>query len=202
MNFHSLIPLRVIALLIAFGSSNAFAFDFDYTYIQINNVIATDVSAGGYINYSGIGIDGSYELANNLSVIANVESGSYERVRSETYGELEFDNRELGIGLALHSAIDNKADLVINGSLFRNDQENTLVRDYDIGYNVQARIRYALADKIEIGANFTQINIFEHTGNSMGAEAFLRISPWLSVGSSFSSSADRDTLIFKLRFVF
>ena len=98
--------------------------------------------------------------------------------------------------------LNNKTDVVINGSLIRNDQENTLVRDYDIGYNVQARIRYALAKQIEIGANFTQVNIFEHTGNSVGADAFLRISPWLSVGSSFSTSEDIDTLIFKLRFIF
>ena len=200
MKSHQLI--RVIALLIMLSSSNVIASDFDYTYIQINSVIATDVSAGGYINYSGIGIDSSYKLANNLSVIAGIESGSYERVASEEYGALEFDNFNIGFGLALHSAINNKTDVVINGSLTRNDQENILVRDYDIGYNVQARIRYALAKQIEIGANFTQVNIFEHTGNSVGAEAFLHISPWLSVGSSFSTSEDIDILIFKLRFVF
>ena len=89
MKSHPLNLLRVIALLIMLGSSNVFASDFDYTYIQINSVIATDVSAGGYINYSGLGIDSSYKLANNLSVIAGIESGSYERVASEEFGALE-----------------------------------------------------------------------------------------------------------------
>ena len=212
MKSHPLNLLRVVALLIMLGSSNAFASDFDYDYIEINNVISTDISAGGYINYSGLSIEGSYKLANNLSVTAGFEFGTYERPRFEIYEEIDIDATQQNFGLALHSAINNKIDIVIHGSLIRNVQESfvvvtfqenrDLIRDYDIGYNVQARVRYALADQIEIGANFTQVNIFEHTGNSVGAEAFLHLTSWLSVGGSYSTSQDIDTLIFKLRFLY
>lgn len=169
----------------------ASASEFNYNYVQIGHVSSTDDSLGVNIDYSAVGISGSFEIDDDFALTASFASGSYD--------DIPVDTNDLSAGITFHTAINPDVDIFINGSLVQVGLETPIGDDDDSGTGGQAGIRHIVTDDAEFDAYFSQVSIFNETSNAIGFGLRINISKALSLRLGYSTGDNVEGTSVKLR---
>lgn len=194
MASRSFISFCTLTALSAPGLPNAVAADFSYHYAQISHVSATDDSLGMAIDFSAIGVSGSYEINKDMAITAGYFSGSYR--------PLPIDSRDLEAGITLHMPISHLADFALNASLLQSELQTPFGDADDNGHRFKAEVRYHIGHRMELDAFFSQLKIFNDTDNMTGIELLAGISPNLSLAAGYSLGDNANSLLLGLRLEF
>lgn len=191
MKHHFFISQGVFITIFSLFSAHASASSFNYNYIEIGHASSTNDSLGVNIDYSAIGIGGSYALNEDTALTAMYISGSYD--------DIPIDTNESRLGLTVHHAINNKLDVLVSASYLQAELETSVGNADDTGYNLTAGLRHIVTDSAEFDAYFSQVSLFDNNNSALGLGIRVNLSKALSLRLGYSTGDNVDSISMKLR---
>ena len=194
---------NIFAAIILSASTVSFSKDISYDYIQgtyTSLSVDTNTSAGN-LTADGFGVSGSFSIAPVISITAG-----YEKTGSERTQNIEVNTTELNFGITIHHSVANSMDIFGNFSILKGNVEanNNLVtvEDDDTGSILSIGLHYSATDKIELEAEFSRVDVFNDTSNTIGVGGRFYTQDKLSLGIGFSTGNDVDILELNVRLDF
>ncbi|MDH5711793.1 MAG: porin family protein [Gammaproteobacteria bacterium] len=191
MKYHFFTSQGAFITLFGLLSAHASASNFNYNYVEIGSASSTNDSLGVDIDYSAIGISGSYALNEDIALTATYTSGSYD--------DIPIDTNESRFGLTAHHAINNKLDFLIGASYLQAELETSVGNADDTGYNLSAGLRQIVTDGAEFDAYFIQTNLFDNSNSVLNLGIRVNLSKALSLRLGYSTGDNVESISMKLR---
>lgn len=163
--------------------------DFNYNYIE-GGFINIDSGSGnpspGIGNLSGLGADGSYEIAPRFRLVAGFDTTSCCDYR--------LTNFNLGVGY--HQMLLQKLGLFVNAELVNSNGKYTpngfSASNSDSGLELVGGVRFIPVDKVEVDGfvSVTGGNDFVDSSPSPGVFGMYNFAPQWNVFASYTANAD------------
>jgi hypothetical protein len=185
----------VAATLLA-TTTASHAYDFSYNYIQGSYASSTDDSLGVDIDSNTIGLFGSLEVSDFVAITAGFASTDYD--------DIDVDATQLEIGATLHTGLGQMTDGFVNLSLVQVDVDfpPPFADEDDSGYGIVAGLRHAVNEQFELNAAFSHVDVFDDSSNQIGFGARFYFTTSASLGLSYATGDDVDTLAGDIRIQF
>lgn len=153
-------------------------------------------------DFSGFGIGGSAALNESIFLIGNYSSLSSDDEFDLGAGPDDIDVTQFSFGVGFHTPINESIDFVAAIAYADAEVETSGFSEDGNGYVVNAGVRGKPTDVLEFGAsiNYADIEDEGETGYSVSARYF--VMPASSLGISYGSADDVDTVAFDFRFDF
>ena len=178
------LPIAVLAF-----SSNVISKEINYDYAQGTYRSFTDSSLGPDIDANGFAITGSFGVTPNIAIAAEYGTRNYDR-----YLGLDFDFKELTIGLTAHTSIASETDIFGNFSVLKVEGEIddgfTTTSDDDTGNTISVGLRHMIKNTTELNASLTREDIFDDTNNIFSVGARFYANETFSLGIGYSTGND------------
>lgn len=183
----------VLSVILA---SASFADDLSYSYIgagyQMVEVLDND--------FDGYTIGGSAALNESLFVIASYAGLSSKDEFITIYGADELELTQFSAGLGFHTPINTNTDFVSSLSYVSSETEIVNISEDSNGIVMRAGFRSKPTNKIELGASIDYAKIEDESdvGFSTGVQLFVVDST--SLGVTYSTAEDTDSIALSARF--
>jgi len=128
----------------------------------------------------------------------------YATASFDKFFGIDIDTTTLAFGVTAHASISPDADVfgnfsVLSGNIELSDGFNSLDDD-DTGNRSGVGLRYSASNNIELELEFSRTDIFDEANNSFSAGVIFYTSDQFSLGASYATSDDSDSLFLKARF--
>lgn len=149
--------------------------NFNYNYIE-----------GGYSTYNEEGIDGafdmggSYDIANNINVIAN-----YKKIDAASV-----DPSQMQIGLGYHIPIADGTDLAADLSYLKTKAKTNNISVKDTGYGIGIGVRRKFTDHIEGNARIEHLKFDNDDTSTLTVGGLYAVNHALSAGIDLTTEGD------------
>ena len=163
--------------------------DFNYNYIE-GGFVNIDSGAGnpnaGIGNLSGLGADGSYEIAPHFRLVAGFNTASCCDYR--------LNNFSLGIGY--HQMLVQKLGLFVNAQIVNSDGKYSppgfSASSSDTGFGLVGGVRFIPVEKVEVDGfvSVTGGNDFVDSSPSPGVMGMYNFADHWNVFASYTATAD------------
>lgn len=121
--------------------------DFNYNYIEggfVNIDSGTGNPSGGIGNLSGLGVDGSYEIAPRLRLVAGFNTASCCDYRLNNFS----------VGVGYHQMLLQRLGLFVNAELVNSNAKYTpngfSASNSDTGFELVGGVRFIPVEKVEV----------------------------------------------------
>ena len=175
-----LLPLITISSIALAGLINtAQANNFNYNYIE-----------GGYSSFNQEGLDGafdiggSYDVADNINIIAN-----FAKTDIEGAG-IEGDITDLEVGIGYHTPIADETDLTADLTYIKAEAEVNHVSEEDTGYGIGVGVRHKFSNEIEGKARISHKKFDEAKSTALTVGGLYNINEALSAGLDLTTETD------------
>jgi Outer membrane protein beta-barrel domain len=185
-----LIALPVLLLpLMANAANTANDGDFNYNYIE-GGFVNIDSGAGnptaGIGNLSGLGVDGSYEVAPKFRLMAGFNTASCCDYRLNNFS----------IGVGYHQMLLQRLGLFVNAELVNSNGKYTpngfSASNSDTGFALVGGVRFTPVEKVEVDGfvSVTGGNDFVDSSPSPGVFGMYNFADHWNVFASYTANAD------------
>lgn len=176
----------VTMAVVSFSSINASASDLSYNFIEGIYVKSNTDIAGVSVDGDGFGIDGSFDAADHLAIVAGYENLSQD---------FDIDSHSLMLGANYHTPVSETMDVVIGVSIVdAKVSQPTLGSEDDTGNVISAGIRSKLNDKVEVEASVARTEIFDDSATGFSLSLLAGPSDGIQFGIAYGNSDDTDTI--------
>ena len=166
-----------------------------YDYLDLGIVFGEVDTAGDDVDFSGIGMAGSWGFHDNFALFASLGTGEID-----AFGDI--DTTEMSFGINPHFAITDSLDIVIPIALEWADFDSRLVSDDDTGYSIGVGVRWLINPAWEFGAGIRHVDIFDDDEQTVGANIRWHLSRLFSLGLGGDFGDDTTALSLDVRFSF
>ncbi len=166
-----------------------------YDFLDLGVTFGEVDTAGDDVDFSGVGIAGSWGFHDNFALFASLGAGEIEAFS-------DIDTTELSVGINPHFAITEKVDIVIPVALEWADFDGAGFSDDDMGYSIGVGIRALPSPALEFGAGVRYLDIFNDSATSFAANVRWHITHLFSVGLGGDFGDDVSALLLDARFSF
>jgi hypothetical protein len=194
--------ILAVAILLASSSasSSAISRQISYDYIQGTYTSITDSSLlNGDIDGDGLGVSGAFSITRNVAITVGYEATSYDR-----YQGIDIDTSGFTLGIAVHTPIAARTDIVGNISALKAKSEATdgitTVDENDTGVILGIALRHLVTNSIELDAGISYTDVYDDQSTTFGLGARFYASEAISLGIGYATSDDIDALLFNVRF--
>ncbi|HEX5340640.1 MAG TPA: outer membrane beta-barrel protein [Gammaproteobacteria bacterium] len=181
-------PLMLL-LTLPLAANAADEGDFNYNYVE-GGFVNIDSGAGnqpaGVGNLSGLGVDGSYEVAPNWRLVAGFN----------TISCCDFRLTNFNIGVGYHRMLVQKLGLFVNAGFVSSNGKYTpsgfSASNNDTGVELSGGVRFIPVEKVEVDGfvSITSGNDFVDSTPSPGVLGMYNFAPQWSVFASYTANAD------------
>lgn len=184
---------NIIVISVMAMSTNAMSKDISYDYVQGTYTSSTDSSLGVDIDADGFAVGGSLSVSPNIAITALLGSTSFDRVAG-----IDIDANEFNFGITAHTSVAPNTDVfgnfsIVNGEVEASDGFIT-VSDDDTGNAITVGLRHMASDAVEFSAEFSRVDLFDDTENTVGVEARFYANEKFSFGIGYNTGNDFDAL--------
>jgi hypothetical protein len=166
-----------------------------YDYLDLGLTFGEVDSGGGDVDFSGLGIAGSWGFHDNFALFAGLGAGEID-----AFGDI--DTTELTLGINPHFAIAENLDLVIPVAIEWVDFDAGPFSDDDTGFSIGVGVRWLINPAWEFGAGFQHVEIFDGDEQTVGANIRWHLSRLFSLGLGGNFGDDTTAVLFDARFSF
>ena len=166
-----------------------------YDFLDIGVNFGEIDSPGGDVDFSSIGIAGSWGFHENFALFAGLSTGEID-----TAGDI--DTTELAFGINPHFSVANNVDLIFPIAIRFVDLDAGIVSDDDTGYSIGFGVRALLSPAWELGAVIQHVDIFGGDEQSIAGNVRWHINHLFSAGLGLSASDDATSVLLDVRFSF
>lgn len=179
--------LAALAAAALFAAPAAMAEGFSYTYLDAR-YFSSDSDAQS-TNLMGGSLSGSFALTDSFFVAADYSYGQLDDRPGSSDGNVMTGALRLGAHYAITPVLDVVASA---GGLYAQVDSggNNSQTEDDSGYVVQAGLRLALVENLEIGAGYDYQGVSDETEGAFYVDAEYRFTPnWSVVGAARNADA-------------
>jgi len=181
------------AALMAVGLS-ANAGSFSYNYVQLGYSSSETKVAGVDIDGSGYGIAGSLALNDTFFVTGAAAHSELDIPQSN-------NAKVYGLTIGARTALSDKVDAYASLSAIRGETKVLNLSRSDTGYGLDAGLRFAATDKLELGLDLGTADVFDVNSTSFGVSAKYKLTDKVSAGIGYTSSSEDSTaFVVSMRF--
>ncbi|HET7931541.1 MAG TPA: outer membrane beta-barrel protein [Rhodanobacteraceae bacterium] len=164
--------------------------DFNYNYVQggfVNIGSGSNNLSSGFGNLSGVGADGSYEIAPHWHVLAGFETADC----------CDFRLTHFKIGAGYNQMLMQQLGLFVNAGLVSSHGKYTPAgfsgSDSDTGLELSGGVRFTPVEKVEVDGFVTIVSgdDFLDSSPSPGVLGLYHFAPQWSVFASYTANVDR-----------
>ena len=166
-----------------------------YDYLDLGVTFGEVDSGGGDVDFSGLGMAGSWGFHDNFALFASLGRGEID-----TFGDI--DTTELSIGINPHFPLAENLDLVIPVAIEWADFDAGAFSDDDTGYSIGIGVRWLINPAWEFGAGFQHVEIFDGDDQTVGANIRWHLNHLFSLGLGGNFGDDTTAVLFDARFSF
>lgn len=176
----------VAVAVVSISSINARASDLSYNFIEGIYIKSDTDIAGVSVDGDGFGIDGSFDVADHLAVVAGYEDLSHD---------FDIDTNSLVLGANYHTPVSETTDVVIGISVIDAEVSlGSLGSEDDTGNVISAGIRSKLNENIEVGASVARTEVFDESATGFSLSLLAGPSDGIQFGVAYGNSDDTDTI--------
>ena len=166
-----------------------------YDYLDLGVVFGEVDSGGGDVDFSGVGIAGSWGFHDNCALFASRGAGEIDACG-------DVDTTELSVGINPHFAITENLDIVIPVAIEWADFDGGGFSDDDTGYSIGVGVRWLINPAWEFGAGLRHVEIFDGDEQTVGANIRWHLNHLFSLGLGGDFGDDTTAVLFDARFSF
>lgn len=166
-----------------------------YDFLDLNLAFGEVDTVGDDVDFSAIGIGGSWGFHDNFALFASLGAGEID-----AFGDI--DTTELSFGINPHFAINEKIDIVIPVALLWADLDGRGFSDDDTGYSIGIGLRALLSPAWELGVGVQHVDIFDGDEQTISANIRWHLNHLFSLGLGGDFGDDASAVLFNARFSF
>jgi hypothetical protein len=166
-----------------------------YDFLDLGVTFGEVDSGGSDVDFSGIGMAGSWGFHDNFALFASLGTGEID-----AFGDI--DTTEISFGINPHFPLTENLDLVIPVAIEWADFDAGLFSDDDTGYSIGVGVRWLINPAWEFGAGFQHIDIFDGDEQTVGANIRWHLNHLFSLGLGGNFSDDATAVLLDARFSF
>ena len=166
-----------------------------YDFLDLGLTFGEVDSDGSDVDFSGIGMAGSWGFHDNFALFASLGAGEID-----AFGDI--DTTEFSIGINPHFAIAENLDIVIPVALEWADFDAGPFSDDDTGYSIGVGVRWLINPAWEFGAGVRHVDIFDGDEQTVGANIRWHMSRLFSLGLGGDFGDDSSAVLLDARFSF